>query len=201
MKNKAKYAGIFVVLLFILSALTIPIQAEVSAEQAEVSTECVQRRVYEYDYDENPEFPDELPDGMSSITCITAIREFSFWQQSIYDIGFTVWAMRARDGNPHTWEFDGELFIKYDSESGDTEIVPLNLYDTWTGTTYLRFDIVIEDLVIHPVFYTMLLVGNIYADGVYQRSYSRTFYGLDYSHEPWSEVEVTEQQIVDAVQL
>ena len=133
------------------------------------------------DWNEYPNFPEDVPENRTSLTCICARRGWDIWNRQVYDVGFAIYVMRLRDGEPHAWNFVGSIVTRYDDENGPVQEMEYTLLDFWDGETSLRFDIVVEGVHTESKFYTKTLTGTIYTDGpVEPQTYSRTFYGWDY---------------------
>jgi hypothetical protein len=133
------------------------------------------------DWNEQPDFPADVPENGSSLTCICARRGWDIWNRQVYDVGFAIYVMRKCDGEPHVWNFVGSIVTRYEDENGPVEEAEYSSIMYWDSETSIGFDIVIGGVHTEPTFYTKTLTGRITIDGPdAPRTYSRTFYGRDY---------------------
>ena len=175
-RNEKKFlnigAVVFVVALFLVT--TVPMSSSAIQGNAEMSNPDI----IPNDWDEEDNPPD-LPDGWSCIAYTLSRRNFDFWNQIVYSVGFTIKLVRLRDGHAHHWHFNGEIRTKYTKE-GNEQVTPLNILNDWSGENYLHFDIVTADTHTEPIFYTMRLVGTGTKDMGSPDNIDRTFYGINY---------------------
>ncbi len=167
-------AGIFVVAMFLLT--TVPTIAMMPNQQM-----AQQYGVY-YE-DESYSFPPELPPGTSSLTCITKRRAIDPWHGIVYDVGFSVWSMRLRDGPAHWLDFTGEISVVW-HKGQVAQIISHNKYLPWQDYVFGGFDIYrLEQFLFPQPFYTATLTGVIYKDMGAPEPKSRDFVGLNYYYE------------------
>lgn len=133
------------------------------------------------EWNEEPNFPADVPENRTSLTSICARRAWDIWNRHVYDVGFALYVMRRCDGEMHAWNFVGTIVTRYDDENGPVEETEYSRLMFWDSETSIGFDIVIGGVHTEPVFYTKTLTGMIYSDGdAPPRDYSRTFYGRDF---------------------
>lgn len=174
-------AGLFVVAMFLLT--TVPVNATIVPE---MQTERISIQATQTPYvgDETYSFPAQLPPGTSSLSCITKRHAgiFNPWsgQILIYDVGFSMWSMRLRDGPTHDLNFCGTLTVKEHKDSV-AQNTPYPIQISWTGWVLGGFDIYRAGTYIFPQdFYTATIHGIIYKDmGTFEYK-TRDLYGYNY---------------------
>ena len=162
MKGKIKiYAGVFLVVALFL-ATTVTVNAGDPGPMGhKIPGVLVDRYIY---VEEEPVFPDELPFGTSSLTVITRVRVIDIWHGIAYDVGFTVWVMKLRDGPFHFWDFDGQIDVVY-REGNELSIINKDLYDSWEGYFFPGFRIErAARVIIEDNFYTAHVTATITKD-------------------------------------
>lgn len=176
-KKRNIWAGIFVVALFLLTA--IPVTAvDIQKDQVSgIKYESQQQGASE----EQPNLPPEVPEGTSSVSCITIRRAIDIWHGCIYDVGFSFWSIRLRDGNPHWLNFAGAITVieHKGDEMGLYYAFPLP--EVWNGWVFPGFDFYRGGTYIFDEpFYTARVHGNIYKDLGSNEFEDRTLYGYNY---------------------
>jgi hypothetical protein len=180
MKKKTKrgtYAGIVAVaIMFMLTAIpTTAINTEMTQVEG-VRYQSQQQGASE----EQPNLPPEVPEGTSSISCITIRRAIDIWHGCIFDVGFSFWSIRLRDGNPHWLNFGGAITVVW--HKGEiADYIPYPLPESWTGWVFPGFDFYRGGTFIFPQpFYTAVIHGNIYKDMGDTEYESRSMRGYNY---------------------
>jgi hypothetical protein len=153
------WAGIFVVAMFLLTI--VPVNATVVPMER-----AIQKAIPGVQYTEEPtNFPAQLPPGVSSLTVITARRAFDPWHLRVWDVGYSIWIMRLRDGNPHSWTFNYQMSTKY-TQSSQPVVTQIQCDpQTWTTFVFPGFDIIRYSFVsLPPLYYTAELSGTVIKD-------------------------------------
>ncbi len=148
------YASLFVVAMFLLTTVTTTATTAINGQH--------QIQLVE----EEPTFPDELPFGTSSISCITICRAIDFWHGAVYDVGFSIFSMRLRNGaEHHKYMPSGMITITY-HKGQIPQYIPLTpSYIQWDGWVLGGFSINRDGtVIIDQPFYSAIVHGWIYKD-------------------------------------
>lgn len=148
--------GMFVSALFIISA--IPTNATVIPPNQPVIPGIQYR-------DDNVNFPTQLPPGVSSLTIISTRHAIDIWHLKVWDVGYSIWIMRLRDGNSHNWAFNYQMSITYaQGEQPQTTTIQCDPI-TWNTFVFPGFDIYRYSFVSLPgIYYTAELNGIVVKD-------------------------------------
>jgi len=161
------YAGIFVAAMFLLTTVptnAIDPQTKVMSQEA---LEVAQSHRVAYD-DEQYSFPDQLPSGVSSLSCVTKRRAMLIdpWgpEAIIYDVGFSFWSMRLRDGPEHWLSFTGYIDVIW-HKGGATQTITYPVTETWSNYVVPGFDFYRGGMYyFSQPFYTATVHGIVYKD-------------------------------------
>lgn len=215
MKNKTVIfgAGIFLTMMIALSSVcsstTIFYDQEMTSQELELDARAENRELisetpeyipwipYGGVWEENPSFPSELPDGVSSLSAVVGRYTFNFWTMQVYSVGYAVKVMRLRDGENHSWEFNGNVETTY--AFAPTNHRTVQRIDTWSGTHWGGFDLVTEDTDYETSFDTKHVQGTISKDIGGDSSKDRTFYGSQHEWGGGASYVYTFEEAVQAI--
>jgi hypothetical protein len=115
--------------------------------------------------EEQPNLPPEVPEGTSSVSCITIRRAIDVWHGCIFDVGFSFWSLRLRDGNPHWLNFAGAITVVWHKGDEIATYYAFPLPEAWNGWVFPGFDFYRGGThIFYQPFYTATIHGWIYKD-------------------------------------
>jgi hypothetical protein len=171
-------AGLFVVAMFLLTS--VPVIAEEQQQQQQGQQMQGQQQGISYQ-DEQYSFPPQLPPG-TSLSCITKRRALDPWHLCIYDVGFSWWVMRLRDGPAQHWlNFPyGQISVVL-HKGQNPQILPHPKYLPWQDYVMPGWDIYrLEQWLFPQAFYTATFSGYIYKDMGAPEWKTKDFVGYNY---------------------